>query len=183
MARNARMLACLWPSLRGPTLVRHPDGMTTETSPYKKTLRHSLGAPNSYLVVILLAVLIGLVSILLSVTLDGILYHEWRDLYPSDFLEALIAAVLSGAALLRAEAKNRELRVRMQIVEDVNHHVRNALTSIVFSASLREDSDLNEQVSDACARIDWVLSDVLSQSVKGRDHDGEHPRWGQGRRL
>lgn len=71
----------------------------------------------------------------------------------------------------------------MQIVQDVNHHVRNALTGIVLSASLREDPNLNEQVREACDRINWVLSDVLSQSVTGNDHDGDHPTWGQGRRL
>lgn len=163
--------------------VFHSRHMTTRQSPTKRKMRYTLGATDSYWVVILLAVLIGLLSILLSVTLDWVLYHEVRQLYPSDFMEALIAAILSGAALLRAQAKNRELLVRMQIVEDVNHHVRNALTSVVFSASLREDADLNAQVSDACQRIDWVLSDVLSQSVKARGHHGDHPRWRQGRRL
>jgi hypothetical protein len=157
--------------------------MSTAQKKYSKTMRAPLNWTSSYWVVLLLAALIGLLSILLSVTLDWLLYHEVRRLYASDFGEGMLAAALSGAALLRAQAKNRELLVRMQIVEDVNHHVRNALTGIVFSASLREDPDLNARVREACARIDWVLSDVLSQSVKAGDHDGEHPRWGPGRRL
>ena len=157
--------------------------MRTARKRRRQTLDDPFSWTSSYWVVLLLAVLIGLLSILLSVTLDSILYHQLRQLYASDFVEAMLAAVLSGAALLRAQSKHRELLVRMQIVEDVNHHVRNALTGIVLSASLREDPDLNARVSDACARIDWVLSDVLSQSVQGRDHDGEDPRWRQGRRL
>jgi signal transduction histidine kinase len=157
--------------------------MSTARKHHSKTLPDPLNWTSSDWVVILLAALIGLLSILLSVTLDWVLYHEVRRLYASDFVEGMLAAVLSGAALLRAQAKNRELLVRMQIVEDVNHHVRNALTGIVLSASLREDADLNARVREACARIDWVLSDVLSQSVNAGIHDGEHPQWRTGRRL
>src|SRR5438309_10310806 len=94
---------------------------------------------SSYWIVILIALCIGLSSILLSLTLDLILYHELRPLYASDFLEGSLAALLSGGALIRIQSRRRELLVRMQIVEDVNHHVRSALTGIVLSASLRED--------------------------------------------
>ncbi|GAC1415067.1 MAG: hypothetical protein NVSMB62_02000 [Acidobacteriaceae bacterium] len=155
------------------------------TSPYnfERNLPRPLPWTNSYWLVILLALCIGMSAILVSLTLDRALHNEFRPLYASDWLEALVAAVLSGAALMRIQARRRELLVRMQIVEDVNHHVRNALTSIVFSASLREDPELNAQVSEACARIDWVLSDVLSQSVDGRAHWRERSKWGAGRRL
>jgi hypothetical protein len=138
---------------------------------------------SSYWIVILVALCIGLSAILLSLTLDWILHHEVRPLYASDFLEGTMAALLSGAALLRIQSRRRELLVRMQIVEDVNHHVRNALTAIVFSASLHDDPELNARVTEACARIDWVLNDVLSQSVEAQAHDGQHPSWGPGRKL
>jgi hypothetical protein len=55
----------------------------------------------------------------------------------------------------------------MQIVEDVNHHVGNALTAITLSAALREDAELNTLIRDASDRIDWVLSDVLSKTAIG----------------
>lgn len=153
-------------------------------SKYKlPTFIPSIPWTSSYWVVILVALLIGMLTILLSLTVDWVLHHEVRPLYASDFLEGVLAAILSGVALLRIQSRHRELLVRMQIVEDVNHHVRNALTGIVLSASLREDPDLNAQVREACARIDWVLSDVLSQSVHGNGHDGENPKWGSGRRL
>lgn len=138
---------------------------------------------SSYWIVILVALCIGLSSILFSLALDVVLYHQLRPLYASDFLEGGLAALLSGGALLRLQSRRRELLVRMQIVEDVNHHVRNALTSIVLSASLHDDPELNARVTEACARIDWVLNDVLSQSVEGHSHEGQHPEWQSGRRL
>jgi len=106
-----------------------------------------------------------------------------RRVYASDVLEGAVAAIFSGAALLKLQARRRDLLVRMQIVEDVNHHVRNALTSVVLSASLREDAELDALVKDACERIDWVLNDVLPQSVEATDLKTEHPTWTSGRQL
>lgn len=157
--------------------------MSTKSQSFEPGLPRPIAWTNTYWVMILVALCIGLCTVLVSLTLDRVLHHEFRPLYASDWLVALVAAVLSGAALVRIQSRRRELLVRMQIVEDVNHHVRNALTSIVFSASLREDPELNAQVSEACARIDWVLSDVLSQSVDARSHWRERSKWGAGRRL
>ncbi len=157
--------------------------MSSATQTFERTVPRAIPWTNSYWVVVLLALCIGLSTILVSLTLDRALHHAFRQLYASDWLEGVAVAVLTGAALLRIQARRRELLVRMQIVEDVNHHVRNALTSIVFSAALRDDPELDAQVSEACARIDWVLSDVLSQSVDGRAHWRERSRWGAGRKL
>src|ERR1700761_8691173 len=98
---------------------------------------------NSYWVVVLLAVVIGIVVILSSIGLDWITHGFHRQVFASDWVEGTAAAILSGLALIRLQARRRELIVRMQIVEDVNHHVRNALTSIVLSASLHQDEALN----------------------------------------
>ena len=138
---------------------------------------------NSYWVVILIALCIGFAALLFSLTLDRLLHGIFRHIYASDWFEAISAAVLSGVVLIRMQSRRRELLARMQIVEDVNHHVRNALTAIVFSASLREDPELNAQVRDACARIDWVLTEVLSRSVDGLPHESPTHSWNAGREI
>jgi hypothetical protein len=94
---------------------------------------------SSYWFVALLALMIGALAVATSFGFDWIMHGEIRRIYASDVLEGAVAAVFSGAALLKLQGRRRELLVRMQIVEDVNHHVRNALTSVVLSASLRED--------------------------------------------
>ena len=72
---------------------------------------------------------------------------------------------------------------QMQIVEDVNHHVRNALTAISLSAALREDAESNTLIRDASDRIDWVLSDVLSKAAIAVDLRSTRPQWNSGRLL
>jgi hypothetical protein len=137
----------------------------------------------SYWFVILLALIIGVTAVVASLGFDWFFHGLIRRVYASDVLEGITVAIFSGAALLKLQARRRELLVRMQVVEDVNHHVRNALTSVVLSASLREDEDLNALVKDACERIDWVLNDVLPQSIDAAELKNAHSDWTSGRQL
>jgi hypothetical protein len=138
---------------------------------------------NSYWIVILIAISIGTLTIVTSLALDWAMNGTVRRLYASDLLEWIVIAFFSGVALVRMQVRRRELVIRMQIVEDVNHHVRNALTFITLSTSLREDAQLDARVRDACERIDWVLSDVLSQTVRASQFREPVPKWHSGRQL
>jgi hypothetical protein len=138
---------------------------------------------NSYWVIALIALWIGLLTIAASIALDWAIHDIVRRIYASDILEGAAAAVLSGFVLIRMQSHRRELLMRLQIVEDVNHHVRNALTAITLSSSLRQDPELNALVRDACDRIDWVLNDVLSRTISDRDSEATHPQWHSGWRL
>jgi signal transduction histidine kinase len=155
---------------------------TVELSDKRGRFAH-LSWRNSYWAVLLTALLIGVLTLAASIALDWAIHGVVRRIYASDLLECVAAFALSGIALLRLQRRRRELLVRMQIIEDVNHHVRNALTAITLSASLYDDTELNERVKDACERIDWVLSDVLSQTVGAGEFDRSNPRWQPGRRL
>ena len=149
---------------------------------------------NSYVFVVLVAFAIGISTVVVSVAVDWVLHgrglvESWeifgpgRNVYASDLLAALVAGAASGIALGRLQARRRQLLTRMQAVEDVNHHVRNALTAVALSAALHEDAELNERVRDAAERIDWVLRDVLPNAVDGRSVGTEPPRWSGGRYL
>lgn len=138
---------------------------------------------SSYWVIAVLAVSIGVFAVTGSLTLDWAIHDVVRPMYASDILEGAVAALASGLVLVRMQARRRELLMRMQLVEDVNHHVRNALTAITLSSSLRPDPELHEQVRDACDRIDWVLNHALSQTVDSRGAKEAQSRWRSGRRL
>lgn len=138
---------------------------------------------NSYWIIALLAIVIGLLSIAGCIVLDWAVHNSLPQVFASDVLTGIIAAVVSGIALIRMQARRRELLIRMQIVEDVNHHVRNALTAIVLSSSLRQDSELDAQVKDACDRVDWVLNHALVHTVGGKRPVEKQPRWSRGRRF
>lgn len=138
---------------------------------------------HSYWVIALIAILIGVLTIPANIAWDWATKGFLRGMLPSDILDAVVAAVVSGFVLLRMQAHRRELLVRMQIIEDVNHHLRNALEAITLSSSLRQDKELDAKVKDAYDRIDWVLRDVLPRTVGNRGSETADSRWHSGRRL
>jgi hypothetical protein len=149
---------------------------------------------NSYVFVVLVAFAIGISTVFVSVGVDWVLHGRgtvgtWeifglgRNVYASDLLAAFVAATASGIALGRVQARRRELLARMQAIEDVNHHVRNALTAVALSAALHDNAELNERVRDAAERIDWVLRDVLPNTLKGQNPGTEPSKWSGGRYL
>ena len=89
------------------------------------------------------------------------LVHSVDRLLASDFYTCVIAAVFTYA-LLQFEGRRRsQLARRMEIAAEVNHHIRNALTGVVYTAAVRNDPALHAVLKDATARIDWVLNTVL----------------------
>ncbi len=66
---------------------------------------------------------------------------------------------------------------RMEIAAEVNHHIRNALTAIVFSASVQSDQSLQSILKDAADRIDWVLTTVLPDGEKRLKWPVQAPEW------
>lgn len=118
---------------------------------------------------LLIAALAGLLIGACGFFVDFFIHHA-RRLYASDFYTTIVA-FLFAYTLLIYQARRREMLLRrMNIAAEVNHHIRNALTAIVYTAAVQGDPQLQAVIHDATDRIDWVLSTVLP--------DGENDlRW------
>jgi len=81
----------------------------------------------------------------------------------------LLSVIAAAMAFLLQKYQERELRRQQQsavVIEQMNHHIRNALQVIVSRASLdKRDSPELEQIHRAVARIDWALREILPQSA------------------
>ena len=111
--------------------------------------------------IVAVAILVGFLIGACGVAVDQIV-HGVHKLYASDAYTCLVAGGLSYALLVYEKRRRLILDRRMQIAAEVNHHIRNALTAVVFSASVQNDPTLHAVLEDATARIDWVLTTVLS---------------------
>jgi len=69
---------------------------------------------------------------------------------------------------------------RMAIAAEVNHHIRNALTAIVYSTSVKRDQPLQSVLKDATDRIDWVLNTVLPDGEESLKWPVQAPHWRPG---
>jgi len=90
------------------------------------------------------------------------------------FLSNLVVGGIAGWLFYRFsrnEKTKRELiRRRVQAVAELNHHIRNALQVIRYAGAspTAQDAGQLQLINEAVARIEWVLSEVLS----GHPHDG-----------
>ena len=134
---------------------------------------------------ILVALLIGILVTVSGISLDWILHDGRRQVFASDIGKGAVAAVVSGVALVRSQRRRKDLLARMQAIEDVNHHVRNALTAITYSAALQHDPALTKVIEDANQRIDWVLRVSLPQYANAEEEHSSQVtnHWSQGAKM
>jgi len=82
-----------------------------------------------------------------------------------DVLLGLVAALLVFFLQRQQERELRRQRQSAAVIEQMNHHIRNALQVIVARASLDHHNRPElRQIDEAVARIDWALREILPQS-------------------
>jgi len=80
--------------------------------------------------------------------------------------------VIAGLVVFWFErARSRSLRERWQTIALMNHHVRNALQLIAYSAHMPPDPEKISQIEGAVKRIEWALREVLPGEVVDFDQD------------
>jgi 1,2-phenylacetyl-CoA epoxidase catalytic subunit len=79
-------------------------------------------------------------------------------LFADDFI---IAAVLGLIVMLYERRRERYLEARLRVVREMNHHVRNALQVLSYTAMQHGDEKVRKMMNESVARIDWALREVL----------------------
>ena len=101
----------------------------------------------------------------LAVTLDRLLRREGlprQDLVMlSDLLIGLVAAVLVYVIAEAQERRARFVQSRLEVIEQMNHHIRNALQVIAYHSWAGKDQQEVETIEQAVNRITWSLQEIL----------------------
>jgi hypothetical protein len=126
--------------------------------------------------VLISALFLGLMIGVCGFGLDRLVHHASR-IYASDLYTCIIATVLSYLVMVYEKRQRMILARRMEIAAEVNHHIRNALAAIVFSASVENDQSLQSTLKDATERIDWVLTTVLPDGEERLKWPVQRPQW------
>jgi hypothetical protein len=126
--------------------------------------------------ILLVAVVVGLLIGVCGFGLDRLVHHASR-IYASDLYTCMIAAVFSYLLMIYEKRRRMILARRMAIAAEVNHHIRNALSAIIYSTSVRRDQPLQDTLKDATDRIDWVLTTVLPDGDGRLKWPVQAPQW------
>jgi signal transduction histidine kinase len=125
--------------------------------------------------------LVGVSFVLVTVVgyaLDRLLLDtglsRWHTILFSNAVTGAIAALFLA---YRQQQHRRELELmqqRVQIVGDMNHHIRNALQVIVYFAQNAKDRESADRLRDSIDRIQWALREVLPRYTPTEDEDVRH---------
>jgi signal transduction histidine kinase len=89
-------------------------------------------------------------------------------------LSALVIGCMA-AALFRTSIKQREVMVaRWQVISEMNHHIRNALAAISFSAAVIPNQQSVRVIQESVDRIEWTLREILPRErpISAQQRDG-----------
>jgi hypothetical protein len=112
----------------------------------------------------LIAGAVGLVMFVGSVGFDLILLKHQETpaaILISNGLVALLAAMLVFTLLAYGRKQRRLIMERMEALNEVNHHIRNALQALAFTAGALKGMKEGVTVSESVQRIEWALLEVL----------------------
>jgi hypothetical protein len=112
----------------------------------------------------LIAGAIGVVMFLGGLGFDlALLQHQETPaaIVLSNVLVGLLAATLVFTVLAFGRQQRRRIEERMNALIEVNHHIRNALQALAFTAGALQERKESAAINEAILRIRWALSEVL----------------------
>jgi uncharacterized membrane protein len=96
--------------------------------------------------------------------------------YVDDVLMGLLVAVLVIALEAQHELEIRAERQRTQALGELNHHIRNALQTIVYVNACTTQTEDTHRVAQAAQRIEWALREMPRQAqLDTRTHPRGQP--------
>ena len=113
---------------------------------------------------ILFAILSGVLIFFVSSLADWMLIREHQTarftVELSDAISAAAIAVLSFQIVRLHQERRQRLRERIEIISEMNHHVRNALQIISLTATGKDKEEI-ATIRDSVNRIQWALRELL----------------------
>ena len=114
--------------------------------------------------VIVVSSAVGLVSFLVTELMHRLLVADlgrhWERLL-AEGVSAVVVAGLTAGLLDLANQRQQAALLRMQVISEMNHHIRNALGAISLTTDSIQNHDCVRVISDSVDRIEWTLREVL----------------------
>jgi len=84
-----------------------------------------------------------------------------KERWLAEAVSAVVVSVLVAKLVAVVHRQHQIMLARMQIISEINHHIRNALMAISASADLSQNQRCNRVISESVQRIDWALREIL----------------------
>ncbi len=116
--------------------------------------------------VIAMSVLVGAGVAAEVVFVGHLLLYEFHAPGNMIIITAVLTGLISGALaftlMARVRERHRRLLQWLAVIREMNHHTRNALEEITYSASSFGNQDAIAAIRGGVSRIEWALSEILT---------------------
>ncbi len=143
----------------------NPSAARANASREKPSVRTQ---PSSWQFVMVAAVAVGAVSLFATELMHYILVPDIgpsRERFLAEGFSALVVALLAAKVIQMTRQRHQLLLARMQVIGEMNHHIRNALSPLSLSLDDTENQHLKGVIEDAVDRIDWALREILPRET------------------
>lgn len=114
--------------------------------------------------VIVVSVGVGLASFLVTELMHRLLVPDlgrhWERLL-AEGVSAVVVAGLTAGFIDAANQRQEAALLRMQVISEMNHHIRNALGAISLTTDSIQNQECVRVISESVDRIEWTLREVL----------------------
>lgn len=114
--------------------------------------------------VIFVSLAFGFVSFFVTELMHRLLVPDLGRHWERLLAEAASAVVVAGltAGLMNVAKQRQEAALlRMQVISEMNHHIRNALGAICLTTESIQNQQCVRVISESVDRIEWTLREVL----------------------
>lgn len=119
--------------------------------------------PSARMVVLLTAVIFGVGVFCLGVSGDWLALHAGHSTLLM-LADDVVLGLFTGLVVFVYERRRlAELERKLDTIRETNHHIRNQLDLIEYSAYHAEDPELFSRLHQAVARIDWTLREIVGK--------------------
>ena len=84
-----------------------------------------------------------------------------RERWLAEGLAAVAVSALTARLVALLRRQHEATLARLQVISEINHHIRNALVPISLSPGMTDDRQALQMISSGLERIDWALREIL----------------------
>lgn len=107
---------------------------------------------------------VGLVAFLATEFMHYLLVPDlgrhWERLL-AEGVSAAVVALLTARLMHAANQRREAALLRMQVISEMNHHIRNALAAVTLTTDSIQNQESIRVISESVDRIEWALREIL----------------------
>lgn len=107
---------------------------------------------------------VGLVAFLATESMHYLLVPDigrhWERLL-AEGVSAVVVTLLTARLMHAANERREAALLRMQVISEMNHHIRNALAAVSLSTDSIQNQQCIRVISESVDHIEWALRKIL----------------------